>query len=548
MPFMSDRVKETTTTTGTGTVTLAGAVTGYQSFSTAFGSSATVYYTIAGGSEWEVGIGTTGTGTLARTTVLASSNSGSAVNFSAGTKDVFCTAPASRIATVPEDVTTTATTASPKTIGTSDAWKRQVVTTSSGTAQIVLDGTSGIATGTTIGVLAKSAPVVMQVGSTALDLEFKPVVGTNPTEVVVQSDGKVIVAGSFTSAGGSTRNRIARFSTTGTLESYDPNANGTVNELCLQSDGKLLVGGAFTTVSATTRNRVARINTDGTLDTGFDANAGGVVQAIAVESGGKVILGGDFTTVGGTLRNYIARVNSDGTLDTGFNPGANGTVSDIAIQSDGKIIIVGAFTTVASTTRNRIARLNSDGTLDTGFNPNANGNVSVVVLQSNGKILIGGDFSALGSASALRMARLNTDGTIDTAFVGDASNSVTAIAIQEDGSIVFAGSFTSVQSVYLRNRLARVSSDGVVDRAFDPFAVVTAVNSIAVGSDGTMYLAGTSLTAIENSTGFSNLVRYKAYDTNVEWASSTRSPLPRSASVVLEKVDTERWAATSSNV
>ena len=94
---LADRVKETTTTTGTGTVTLLGASTGFQSFA-AVGNGNTTYYTIAGqtGSEWEVGIGTyTSAGTtLSRTTVLASSNSGSLVTFSAGTKDVFVTYPA----------------------------------------------------------------------------------------------------------------------------------------------------------------------------------------------------------------------------------------------------------------------------------------------------------------------------------------------------------------------------------------------------------------------------------------------------------------------
>jgi hypothetical protein len=96
---LADRVKETTTTTGTGTVTLAGASTGFQSFA-AVGNGNTTYYTIAAqtGTEWEVGIGTyTSAGTtLSRTTVLASSNAGSLVTFSAGTKDVFVTYPSSR--------------------------------------------------------------------------------------------------------------------------------------------------------------------------------------------------------------------------------------------------------------------------------------------------------------------------------------------------------------------------------------------------------------------------------------------------------------------
>jgi hypothetical protein len=97
MPSIADRVKETTTTTGTGTVSLDGAVTGFRAFSSAFTTGTVVYYCITDGTNWEVGYGAVTTGTpwtLARTTVLASSNAGSLVSFGAGTKDVFCTAPA----------------------------------------------------------------------------------------------------------------------------------------------------------------------------------------------------------------------------------------------------------------------------------------------------------------------------------------------------------------------------------------------------------------------------------------------------------------------
>lgn len=106
---VADRVQETTTSTGTGTITLAGAVTGFQSFA-AVGNGNNTFYTIAdqSGSNWEVGIGTyTSSGTtLSRDTVLSSSNSGSLVNFSAGTKNVFVTQPSSRsayAATVPSN-------------------------------------------------------------------------------------------------------------------------------------------------------------------------------------------------------------------------------------------------------------------------------------------------------------------------------------------------------------------------------------------------------------------------------------------------------------
>ena len=98
--ILADRVKESCSSPGTGTVTLLGAATGYQSFSAGIGASNTTYYVIAdqSGSNWEVGLGTIGAGgtTLARTTVLSSSNSGSLVNFSSGTQDVFCDYPAGK--------------------------------------------------------------------------------------------------------------------------------------------------------------------------------------------------------------------------------------------------------------------------------------------------------------------------------------------------------------------------------------------------------------------------------------------------------------------
>ena len=96
---VKDRVKETSTTTGTGTFTLAGAASGFQAFS-AIGNGSTTYYCIVGGTQWEVGIGTytlSGT-TLSRDTVLSSST-GSKIDFAAGTKDVFITYPSERVLT-----------------------------------------------------------------------------------------------------------------------------------------------------------------------------------------------------------------------------------------------------------------------------------------------------------------------------------------------------------------------------------------------------------------------------------------------------------------
>jgi hypothetical protein len=97
---LNDRVKETSTTTGVGAMALGGAATGFETFAAGVGNSNTTYYAIwnQGTTEWEVGLGTLdGTSAnLTRTTPISSSNSDAAVNFTSGTKDVFCTLPASK--------------------------------------------------------------------------------------------------------------------------------------------------------------------------------------------------------------------------------------------------------------------------------------------------------------------------------------------------------------------------------------------------------------------------------------------------------------------
>ena len=99
---INDRVKESSTTSGTGTLNLAGVVTGFEGFVAGIGTGNTTYYSIfeQGTTNWEVGVGTVTDATpdtLSRTTIISSSNSDSAVSFSAGTKDVFCTMPASKV-------------------------------------------------------------------------------------------------------------------------------------------------------------------------------------------------------------------------------------------------------------------------------------------------------------------------------------------------------------------------------------------------------------------------------------------------------------------
>jgi uncharacterized delta-60 repeat protein len=293
--------------------------------------------------------------------------------------------------------------------------------------------------------------------------------GATPTARLLlrESATSFLLVGAFTSINGTTRNRIARLSNDGALDtSFDPNANGQIFFATVDSDDKILIGGAFTEVGGTARNRIARLNSDGTLDTTFNPNANANVLHIQIQSDDKIIICGGFTTVGGTTRNRIARLNSDGSLDTSFNPNANQLVRKSIILSDGKILICGGFTTVGGTTRNSLARLNSDGTLDTAYAPASidDGVIDTIVLAS-GKVLIAGFFLTVGGTSRTYIARLNSDGTLDTTFNANVSGPIDFLLELANNQIYVAGNPQSFGEV-LRSRIARIDANGALDRTF----------------------------------------------------------------------------------
>ena len=228
----------------------------------------------------------------------------------------------------------------------------------------------------------------------------------------LQSDGKLILGGSFSLIGSGTptaRNRIARYNANDTLDTgYNPNANGNVLTIAIQSDGKAVVGGAFTTMGGTARNRIARLNTDGTLDTGFNPDASSQVEDIVIQPDGKIVIVGQFTTVGGTARNRIARLNTDGTLDTGFNPDANAAISSVALLPDGRVIIVGAFTTIGGTARSYVAAVTSSGSLDASYTLSANAATDRVYVLPSNRVFFGGGFSLIGGLARQHAAQIGT--------------------------------------------------------------------------------------------------------------------------------------------
>jgi uncharacterized delta-60 repeat protein len=325
----------------------------------------------------------------------------------------------------------------------------------------------------------------------------------------IQSDGKIVVGGWFTSFAGSSQNRLIRLNSDGSKDtSFDIGSgfNNDMNSIAIQSDGKILAGGWFTTFTGSTQNRLVRLNSDGSKDSTFNIGTGfdNRVESIAIQSDGKILVGGNFTTFTGSTQNSLIRLNSDGSKDTSFNIGSgfNSEVRSIAIQSNGKILVGGAFTVFSGGTGYQLIRLNSDGSKDSTFDVGNgfNTRLYVIVIQSDGKILAGGSFTTFTGSTQNYLIRLNSDGSKDTSFdIGSGFNNyVESIAIQSDGKIFVGGYYTTYKDLP-QNYFIRLNSDGSKDTSFDiGTGFDEEVDSIAIQSDGKI-LAGGWFTAFRGS-------------------------------------------------
>lgn len=315
--------------------------------------------------------------------------------------------------------------------------------------------------------------------------------------IACQTDGKIVVGGSFFSYNNSDCNRFVRLNIDGTIDSSftsipNSGADATVNIISILSDGKIFLLGNFANCNGYSRNKIARLISNGSLDNSFypfyenGLSTDGGIRSITIQTDSKIIVCGDYNTYNGLSKKNIVRLNNNGTIDNTFNVGlgTNGIIKKSVVLPNNKIIIVGDFTQYNGVTRNRIARLNADGTLDLTFNINgigANGAVHTITTQTDGKIIIGGDFSSYNGTLTGRLTRLNIDGTIDTTFnpgIGPDGNLWT-ISIQTDGKIIIGGLFAAYNG-YTTGCLARLNTNGSFDSTFN------------VGGSGTSYFVYTS--------------------------------------------------------
>src|SRR5437867_4694315 len=377
--------------------------------------------------------------------------------------------------------------------------------------------------------------------------------------VAVQSDGKLVVVGqTYKNNDYSTEDfAVARYNTDGTLDTTFgrggkvrtdfPGLAAVPSSVVIQPDGKIVVaGGAFPTFTFLGDFKVVRYKPNGALDTSF--GDGGIVTTtfpegsyafdVALQPDGKIIAAGtvfvDFNPGDQSDTDFaLARYNSDGTPDATF--GSGGQVStdfvgmeddafSVLIQSDGKIVAVGSANSPATYYDFAAVRYLSNGTIDTAFG--VAGKVSTdfgdhnfdraqsAALQSDGKIVAAGfAISHGGGVQNFAVARYTSNGVLDTTFSGDGKNqidfgdccqSANKVLLQSDGKIITVGGSNgeSSEDDFL---LARLSPRGSLDATFGVGGKVrTSFGDLNGGANGAVLQSDGKIVAVGFQATFSN--------------------------------------------
>lgn len=294
----------------------------------------------------------------------------------------------------------------------------------------------------------------------------------------------------------------------------------------VQSDGKIIVGGSFSIFNGETKRGIVRLNTDGSIDNSFAIGVGfdfvnissiPAVSSIVIQPDGKIIAVGNFDSFNGVFLNHgnIIRLNIDGSIDTSFNSINFGdTVFTISLQQDGKIVVGGSFNgyytignngVTTNTPCKSILRLNSDGSVDTTFNvgigPITNGGVGTVykiIIQPDQKILVGGAFYGFDTHYGNCLARILSDGSVDPSFqigVGfqnDLGYSVVNdIDILPDQSIFITGDFSKFDNIP-SNKFIKLTPTGYKDFSFSiDSSLNLSIRNTTIDNNGKIILCAT---------------------------------------------------------
>jgi uncharacterized delta-60 repeat protein len=326
-------------------------------------------------------------------------------------------------------------------------------------------------------------------GSTDLTFSTSGVAGSGGVyTMAVQPDGKIVVAGSFSSFGGSPANKIARLNPGGSLDATFSGAadiSGWILSIDFQPDGKILIGGNLQLTNGSLG--LARLLPDGSFEASFTVVVFGVVNVVKV-IGSNILIAGSFGNISGTARVGYARLLSSGAVDTSF-PGGTADVSTMALQPDGRILFARA-----STGSSNLQRVDANGGVDASFAANETDPIYAVAVSPSGDILIGGRFGGVaagsGGASPQGVRRLNNVGNRDSSFLtrqGAAEFQVDKFGVLPNGKILVLGIFLDLGNSQAQ-RFGMLNRDGSVDPTFAP--PERSYTAVAGLPDGKMIVGG----------------------------------------------------------
>lgn len=318
----------------------------------------------------------------------------------------------------------------------------------------------------------------------------------------IQTDGKIIAVGNFTSYKGTNCNRIVRINPNGSIDTSFQIGTGFDNwafAIAIQADGKIIIGGGFGIYNndTLTGGRIIRLNQDGTIDTSFITGTGfgNAVYAIKIQNDGKILVGGQFQNYDTLQVDRIVRLNQNGSIDTSFNIGTgfsgfNKYVYCISIDNDNKIIAGGEFNVFNGNAVNNIARLNTNGSYDSSFSTGSGLDSLVTdILPVGNNYLITGRFTNYNGSNANRIIMLNNNGSIDNSFVtGTGFNAASGFILkQADNKFLISGSFTAYNGNNT-GKIIRLNSNGSIDNTFS--TTINTSSRICLQSDNKIIAYG----------------------------------------------------------
>lgn len=339
-----------------------------------------------------------------------------------------------------------------------------------------------------------------------LDTSFNqvdaPFLATDARLAIQPTDNKILVT-RINSVNGASVPKMARLNADGSVDNtfmtnLGLGPDNSMAGLDLQSDGKILISGSFNKVNGTSRNKIARLNSDGTLDTfasSIGIASGSSADFVKALSDGSIILGGIF----GAPKKSLIKLSNSGIVDNTFDPG-NGldktysedgkgpSLRNIHQQSDGKVLITGTFDSYNGTVRLSLARVTSTGAAETLYNPNPAGVATIYKAEqlTNGKILVCGDFKFINGVYYPNIARLLSTGAVDNTFALSGitlefGSEIKTFAIQPttDKIIIGGPMIYNTNSAYIIG-LARLNVNGNFDNTFSGFTGVVQTSA----SDG----------------------------------------------------------------